>query len=401
MFFSCALLGDIVKLIFDNQEGGQSMLKRILGTILLSGALVVAGCGSSAVETSGEITSPEVKIESMESNSSSTNSVNAKLHFIDTGQSDCILIESDGEFMLIDGGDRDDDATVKAYLEQAGVKELKYVVATHFHADHLGALDTVVRDFNVASVFVPNGDADTAVYRDFINSCIERNLRPSVPLDDVIFELGNSTFRVLNVKGGYSNINNNSLVVELTSGKTKALFTGDIEAEAELAILEDLAQVDILKVAHHGSSSSSTDEFLDKVNPEVAIIQTELGNSYGHPHRETVAALERRQIEVHRNDECGDIIYSIDENGYYTACTTIGSYINGNQKAGETNPPTTAPNNKEGIVNNIPQDTIVYWTPNGGKYHKTAACSGLSNSKTILEGTMEESKKEGPCKICY
>lgn len=255
--------------------------------------------------------------------------INTQLHFVDTGQSDCILIESDGEFMLIDGGDKDDDERVKAYLQKAGVQTLKYVVATHFHADHLGGLDTVVRDFDVEKVFVPNGDASTAVYREFIQSCIDRNLKPSVPLDDVVFELGHATFRFLNVKGGYNNTNNNSLIVELTSGETKALFTGDAEKEVEYDILDALEDIDILKVAHHGSSSSTTDAFLDRVKPEVAIIQTATGNRYGHPHVETMEKLQKRGIIVHRNDECGDIVYTITEKGYKTDCEVVGSYKNG------------------------------------------------------------------------
>ena len=156
-----------------------------------------------------------------------------KVHFIDTGHSDSVLIENNGKFALIDAGDRDDDTTVKSYLTGQGVKRLEYLIITHFHADHFGAADTVVTDFEVGTTFVSNGNADTQVYQDFINSLSNKGLKPSVPLEGGEVSLGNATLTFYNTRGGNSNENNNSLVTLLQSGSRKALFTGDAESQVE------------------------------------------------------------------------------------------------------------------------------------------------------------------------
>lgn len=331
------------------------------------------------------------------------NDIQAKIHFINTGQSDCILIESNGEYMLIDGGDRDDDATVKAYLEKIGVKKLKYIVITHFHSDHLGGINDAIASYGKGAdaVLVPNGNADTQVYKDFINSCMNAGLKPSVPLPDSTFKLGKSTFKFLNTKGGYENPNNNSLIVEFTSGKTKALFMGDAEKEVEQSIIKQVGDIDILKVGHHGSNSSSSSSFLDVVKPEVAVIQVGKGNKYGHPHQETMSELQKRSIQVHRNDECGNIVYTITNNGYSTDCKVKGSYNVGNKETTNTKPVTNGTvASKPTQQSNVNKTTKYYWTPNGKSYHTTKNCSTLSRSKTILEGTLAESGKSDPCDKC-
>lgn len=376
------------------------MKRKLIVSLALVVALVTAGSLHSytleASSTQVEVVSQPVKVEDIQ----------AKIHFINTGQSDCILVEDSGEFILIDGGDRDDDATVKAYLEKVGVKKLKFLVVTHYHSDHFGGINDTISSYGkgAEAVLVPNGDADTQVYRDFINSCMSVGLKPSVPLPDSKFTLGNSTFKFYNTKGGYDNTNNNSLVVELTSGKTKALFMGDAEKEVEQAILKEVGDVDILKVGHHGSHSSSTPEFLDKVKPEVAVIQVEKGNKYGHPHKETMSEFKTRNIEVHRNDECGDIVYTITKDGYTTECKVKGSYNPGNKDATTETKPST-----NGTVVSKPQEPAkdsgstkkYYWTPSGKSYHTTKRCSTLSRSKTILEGTLKESRKSDPCDRCH
>lgn len=324
-----------------------------------------------------------------------------KIHFVDTGQSDCILIEDSGEFMLIDGGDRDDDETVVNYLKSVGVKDLKYIVGSHYDADHIGGLDAVAKAFGLNEVYVPNGSADTKVYKDFIQACMNKGLQPSVPLPDVTFNLGGATFKFLNTQGGYGDRNNDSLVVELTSNNTKALFMGDAEREAESMILNQLKDVDILKVGHHGSHSSSTPEFLDKVQPEVAIIQVGKGNKYGHPHEETMKQLQQRGIEVHRNDECGTIIYEINENGYSTNCKVKGSYEIGGETSDKTfTKPVTSSEKTQTNTTSTDKTGTYYWTPSGKSYHKSKNCSTLSRSKTIMQGTLAESGKTDPCNKC-
>ena len=237
-----------------------------------------------------------------------------KVHFIDTGHSDSVLIENNGKFALIDAGDRDDDTTVKSYLTGQGVKRLEYLIITHFHADHFGAADTVVTDFEVGTTFVSNGNADTQVYQDFINALSNKGLKPSVPLEGAEVSLGNATLTFYNTRGGNSNENNNSLVTLLQSGSRKALFTGDAESQVE-ANLTNIGDVDLFKAGHHGSDTSNTSSLLNRIKPEHVVIMAGANNKYGHPSAEVMNHFKSLGIPVYRTDEQGTIIVTLSESG--------------------------------------------------------------------------------------
>ncbi|WP_235689907.1 MBL fold metallo-hydrolase [Clostridioides difficile] len=206
-----------------------------------------------------------------------------------------------------------------------------------------------------------------------------------------------------NTNGG-DTTNEQSLVLVYTNGNDKVLFTGDAEEGTEKEILPKLEKVDLLKVAHHGSRSSSSQEFLDKVNPEYAVLLVGKGNSYGHPHQETMNKLKKMGVKVHRSDECSDIIFESTGDGVFTSCKD-GSYIIKALEKMETLENQTVIQvkndsfkNKQNTSNS---EEIVYFTPKGKSYHSTKNCSGLSRSKKILSGTIAESKKNDPCDICY
>lgn len=250
-----------------------------------------------------------------------------KVHFIDTGHSDSVLIENNGKFALIDAGDRDDDTTVKSYLTGQGVKRLEYLIITHFHADHFGAADTVVTDFEVGTTFVSNGNADTQVYQDFINSLSNKGLKPSVPLEGGEVSLGNATLTFYNTRGGNSNENNNSLVTLLQSGSRKALFTGDAESQVE-ANLTNIGDVDLFKAGHHGSDTSNTSSLLNRIKPEHVVIMAGANNKYGHPSAEVMNRFKSLGIPVYRTDEQGTIIVTLSEDGV-SVDKEPGSYKSG------------------------------------------------------------------------
>ena len=251
----------------------------------------------------------------------------SKIHFIDTGNSDCILIENNGRYALIDAGNRDDDEDVKAYLDAQGVKTLDYLILTHYHADHIGAADTVIKNFEVKTTLVPNGDATTQVYKDFINALASKGLKASVPLEGAKFTLGNGTFTMMNTKGGYSNENNNSLVTLYENGNDRLLFMGDAEHEVEKTL--SVGKVDLIKVGHHGSKTSSSATFIDQVSPKYAVFM--IGkNSYGHPDEETLNVFKERNIPVYRTDENGTIIFTSTGTGV-TINSKPGSYKPGYQ----------------------------------------------------------------------
>ena len=336
-------------------------------------------------------------------------SSNSEIHFINTGNSDAILIIKDGKAALIDGGDNDDEDLVSSYIKKQGISELEYVFATHPHADHIGGLDRVAKEIKINKLYVSNGEAETKSYRDFINAAASKGLYPSVPLLGSKFDLAGSTFEVLSV-ANTNDPNNNSIVLLYTNGNDKILLMGDAEKEVEQNL--NVGDIDLLKVGHHGSYSSSSKLFIDKINPEYAVILVGEDNKYGHPHKETMDTLKEKGIEVHRSDECGDIMFTSTGNGLEVDCKE-GSYSTGaSSKYNKTENTIKTESNissiqNENIIsnNNSSESTtientnsnVVYWTKTGKKYHSNPNCSGM---KSPIEGTITESQRT-PCSKCY
>lgn len=397
-----------------------NLRSKFIGIILagiLSISMTLTGCSSNSTDDASSSTS----ISSSESNNDASNSASdttedqsdksrsnndtlsdgdVQIHFIDTGNSDAILIDDGGVAMLIDAGDNDDERSVVNYLNGRGIKEIKYLVSTHAHADHAGGLDEVVKSYNVENAFVSNGDADTATYRDFIMALSDKGLDPSVPLEGKKFKLKNSYFEVFNTNGG-STTNNESLVILLTHGNDKMLFMGDAEEEVEYEILNKMPDVDLLKLGHHGSHSSTTDAFLDKTNPEYAVILCGRNNKYGHPHRETMRKLKDKGIDVYRTDESGDLLFTSSGNGITTK-SKKGDYKSGSNSTDEYS---SAPSYESGYSESSSSEEsanskTVYWTEKGKVYHKYRDCSGLRKSKNVLSGTISDSGKPRLCKRC-
>ncbi|WP_319023740.1 ComEC/Rec2 family competence protein [Paraclostridium bifermentans] len=367
-----------------------------------------------AVDSTVTVSQSESATKNTSSNSTTVSSNNkeetptgeeAEIHFINTGNLDSILIIQGTKAALIDAEDNDDEQRVVSYLKKHGVTELEYVFATHPHSDHIGGLDAVVDSIPVKNLFVSNGDSDTKTYSDFINSMANKGVHPSVPRLDSEFKLGTATFKVISVANA-NDLNNDSIVLEFVNGKDKALFMGAAEKEIEGKL--DPVDIDLIKIGHHGSHSSSSQDFLKKVTPEYAVITCGKDNKYGHPHKETMDTLKDMNIEVHRSDECGDIVFKSTGNGFTVDCKK-GSYEPGTEQQNVNTDKTTVtpiitPNPKPQPVVEpevAPSSEVVYWTPNGKSYHTTKSCPTLSRSKTILSGTQSESGKSDPCDRCH
>lgn len=251
-----------------------------------------------------------------------------EIHFIDVGQGDCSLIMWEGASMLIDCGERDYAETVKKYLKKQGVKKLDYIIATHPHSDHIGGMGDIISEFEVGKVIAPRVSEDmtptTKTYERFLQALKDKSLKLTAAKPDTTYTLSSTAvsaaeksppkFEVLAPVKVYDDLNNYSVVIKLTYGTTSYLFTGDAEKEAELDILENGADVDadVLKVGHHGSSTSSCDEFYEAVSPEICVIQCGEGNSYGHPHKETIDTINSSGAKVYRNDTDGTVIVYSD-----------------------------------------------------------------------------------------
>ena len=233
-----------------------------------------------------------------------------KVHFIDVGQADCILVQSNGENMLIDAGNNDDGDLVVAYLKKVGVTTLNYAVGTHPHEDHIGGLDVVLQNFPVDHLMMPKISHTTKTFEDVLDVATDQSLSIQAPKQGDSFTLGNATVTAVNcLTPKQGDLNNASIMLRLDFGETSFLFTGDAEEEAEQAVLQSKVDISctVLKVGHHGSSSSSTPAFLSAVNPRYAVIMCGRDNDYGHPHKEVKNNLEKRNITVYRTDKQGTV----------------------------------------------------------------------------------------------
>lgn len=262
-----------------------------------------------ATEPAPEETTPSTSTAEMPRESSSL-----EVHFIDVGQGDATLIKCDDEYMLIDAGDNDKGTFVQNYLNKQGVDTLTYVIGTHPDADHYGGLDVILYKFDCETVLLPDEEKDTATYRDVMATIKEKRYKVTSPVVGDTYSLGGASFTILSPAREYEDVNDSSIAILLTHGENTFLFTGDCEGEAEKDMLSAnfSLSADVYKAGHHGSYTSSSEAFLDAVNPTYAVISCGEDNSYGHPHAQTLNNLRIRGISVFRTDEQGSIIAESD-----------------------------------------------------------------------------------------
>lgn len=241
---------------------------------------------------------------------------NLEVHVIDVGQGDSILIKDGNEAMLIDGGRRSSSETVVNYLKEQGVKDLKYVIGTHPHEDHIGGLIAVLDSFKVENILLPNVINNTIAFEDLLDSIERNDLKITKPSISEKLNVGESELITLAPNSEkYSLTNNYSIVLKLNHGENSFLFTGDAEKTSEKEMFESnkrLLKADVLKVGHHGSKTSSSEKFLDQVKPKYAIISVGNKNSYGHPDKETLAKYYERNVGVYRTDLDGTVVVISD-----------------------------------------------------------------------------------------
>lgn len=238
------------------------------------------------------------------------------VHFIDVSQGDCQLIElPEGKTMLIDAGDNGTEDVIIDYIDELGIKKIDYILATHPHADHIGGMAEIISHFDIGEIFMPRVQNNTKTFEDMLEKIDKKSLTISSAYEGkIIFDYSGVKAEILSPKKDktYEEMNNYSAVVKLTAGEKVFLFMGDAEKEIESAILNKDIKADVLKVGHHGSSTSSGLAFLKKVSPEYAVISCGADNDYGHPHKETMNSLEKVAKKVLRTDKSGTIIIRCD-----------------------------------------------------------------------------------------
>ena len=260
-------------------------------------ALLLAGCGTQKPETTPPVTLVPPPLT-------------FTVHFLDVGQADAILLECGGEFALIDAGNVADGSYVVSYLEKAGVEKLSALISTHPHEDHAGGLAAVLAVYPTEAVYAATTTYDTKCYNDFLHYADQQRLTVQIPKAGDRLMLGEASITVLGPVKRYANTNDTSLVLMVQFGENRFLFTGDMEMEAETDLIESGADLkaDVLKVGHHGSSTSTGYRFLYEVDPTYAVISVGKDNDYGHPHDEPMSRLRDADVTVYRTDEMGAIL---------------------------------------------------------------------------------------------
>lgn len=242
------------------------------------------------------------------------------VHYIDVGQGDATLIKGKDKNLLIDSGPLEGSRELIKYLKKVKVKKIDYIIATHAHLDHIGAMPSLIGEFPVDYFFITKNKEKSSFYMNLLKNIKDKNIKLKILSEEGILpiDLGKNSkvYLLSKYSEDYDNINNTSPLLKIYYGKTSFLFTGDMEREAEklYASLDINLKSDVLKVAHHGSDTSSTEEFLNKVNPKVSIISSGLDNPYGHPSKETLKKLSNLKSKIFKTYEDGNIILSSNGN---------------------------------------------------------------------------------------
>lgn len=266
-------------------------------------------------------------VASVSNVTNNSENVNLEVYFLDVGQADSILIKLEDEYMLIDAGNNEDGVKLVNYFNELGIKEFKYVFGTHPHEDHIGGMDDIINNFKIDNYYMPDKITTTKTFEDVLDALINNNLQYTILEKGDEFNLSSANFKVIYAGDETNDINDSSIVLKLTYGNNSFLLTGDATSNVEKTLLNYNIKSDVLKVAHHGSNYSSTDEFLDVVSPKYAVISVGKNNSYNHPSNSTLKKLNDRNIKLYRTDLDGTIKFISD--GENITITTISTDVNG------------------------------------------------------------------------
>lgn len=247
----------------------------------------------------------------------SPNPKEINVHFIDVGQGDAILVQVNSKNLLIDSGPKDEKEKLIEYLNSIYIPQFDYIIATHPHEDHIGNMDYIVNNYKVLNFYTPKITTDTVSFENMVESLTRKNLKLKVlKANNTTINLGNNTLVEIFSPSldNYDNLNNYSPIIKITYGNISFLFTGDAEAEIEKEVISKYSNLksDVLKIGHHGSSTSSSLEFLQAVNPKICVISVGKNNTYGHPTKETLEKIKNTTIL--RTDKNKSIIISSDGN---------------------------------------------------------------------------------------
>ena len=270
-----------------------------------------------------------------------------QIHIIDVGQAESILIVQDGFTMLVDSGDNFTGDDVVKYFKNLGIDKIDIFLITHFHRDHAGGAHKIISSLDVKKI-VCHKFSDLSTMQErfwYIDMSISRSIRETFGSMSIFmesacennklknFDVGDAKVYTLSQNNDAVNVNNKSIVFKLVYGDFSMLFMADAESEVEKELLEEDADLsaDVLKIGHHGSKTSTTDEFLDNVNPKYAVVSCGNGNDYNHPYGAVTKRFEDKNIPLYRTDELGDIVITVKDDGEIVFDKENGDYLSGRQ----------------------------------------------------------------------
>lgn len=278
------------------------MFKKILAIISTVTVLSFVGCGAQKNNIS----------KGADNNKYSGMSVT----YLNVGQGDSELIQVNGINMLIDAGTNAGANELVKDLKNRGIKTIDIAIATHPHEDHIGGMDEVLENFDVKSFYAPKVAHTTKTYENMLKAVKNEGLKIKQIKEGTKIDLGKDTkVEVYSpVKSEYEELNNYSPVMKISYGQNSFMFTGDAESFVEKEILSENKNLksDVLKLGHHGSHSSTSEDFLKAVDPSIAIVSCAKDNKYGHPHKETMSNLKKAGVTVYETFRDGDITISSD-----------------------------------------------------------------------------------------
>ena len=328
-----------------------------------------------------------------------------RAHFIDVGQGDSEFIElPDGRSLLIDGGPTDAGEKVLSYIKGLGYSRIDYVVATHPHEDHIGGLTTVISSLDVGELWAPDASANTRAFEGFLDAIESRGIEThGASGGKAIGSGGAYSIQILGPQGGaqFDDLNDASAIVLVTYGQNRFLFTGD--APSDLISRACGSHVDVLKVGHHGSGTSTNSGLVASLNPTYAVISYGTGNPYGHPTQEALDALSG--TTVYGTGANGTVTIESDGTNLSASAERDGTVVAGDAESSDSPgtpadaaaTATTAARGDQGATGGT--DATVYVTNSGKKYHREG-CRRLKKSKIPMSLSDARDAGYGPCSKC-
>lgn len=347
------------------------------------------------------------KEEAKEPDDNPTVTSKMEVHFMDVGQGDATLITCGEHAMLIDAGPDEKGTAIQLYLQKQGISSLDYIVITHYDTDHAGGADVILQKFDCQTIIMPDYVQDNTAYRNIIQVMKGKNYKFTTPVAGTEYMLGDAKITLLSPVGAYTDdANNNSICLRVDHGTNSFLFTGDADSSIEKALMASgqNLDVDVFKIAHHGSKYSNSEEFIKKISPKYAVISCGANNSYYHPHAAVLNILRAEGISTYRTDEQGLVLATSKDN-----TITFNMSPSTTWKAGEGSgtgqidgdEPTPEPSGG----NDVDENTTYVLNTNTLKFH-VPTCGSVAQmsekNKQCVTWTREECVNQGysPCGNC-